>query len=692
MRYGTLTMASGLALLLFAGCDNSSSGDDMGPGLVDIGPVGGAGVDSDSDFISDSVEGFPDRDSDGDNQPDYLDTDSDGDSILDRIEAGDESLTTPPFDSDDDGVPDYLDDDSDGNRLLDRIEGEGDTDGNGIRDYADPDDDGDNILDIIEIGGGDFPRDTDADTVPDFRDIDSDGDFILDRTERGGEAEGRDSDQDGTLDYLDLDSDNDGLTDAEEAGDTDLSTSPVDTDGDEVPDYLDLDSDADGLRDSLELEINCSPINPDSDGDGSPDLIEVGAGTDCANAADNPRVRGDFVFIVPFREAADPPRDTLRFRTNIRRLDAYFNFDITGSMIGEINTMRSRVVEIIDRLSCSSSMAACTGDLGCSEGEICNFEGLCIEDPETSGCIPDLWTGVGTYAGGGNTYRNFLSLQPDPTVTQDAIPSAAEGPGFQESLFETAACIADPTVCFGALCGDSGIGCPSFRRDAVRVLVFITDETNQCVGPDENPGDAPCPIVNTAGAAGGRLALQKIRFIAVDADANNSPRQDLRAVGIASDTTDSTGDPFYYEGNEAAVADAVVTGIGDLAQELQFFVAIEAQDLTGDDGDAVQFIQRLEVNTETFGCSDPGRYADTNGDGFDDAFSALEVGTPVCWDVVVRPNARVRPLRDRPQVFEAQLTVFGDGSPLDQRRVFFLVPPEDCDTGPDSGGAGCREE
>ena len=28
-----------------------------------------------------------------------------------------------------------------------------------------------------------------------------------------------------------------------------------------------------------------------------------------------------------------------------------------------------------------------------------------------------------------------------------------------------------------------------------------------------------------------------------------------------------------------------------------------------------------------------------------------------------------------PLVFEAELTVYGDGSPLDSRTVFFLVPP-----------------
>ena len=45
-----------------------------------------------------------------------------------------------------------------------------------------------------------------------------------------------------------------------------------------------------------------SSVEGDSDMDGVSDLIEVGAGTDPLNAADNPRARGDFVFVVPYDE------------------------------------------------------------------------------------------------------------------------------------------------------------------------------------------------------------------------------------------------------------------------------------------------------------------------------------------------------------------------------------------------------
>jgi hypothetical protein len=89
--------------------------------------------DEDGDFISDGDEGCMygenGRDTDQDGIPDYQDLDSDGDGISDKIEAGDESIATPPMDTDGDGIPNYIDTDSDGDGVLDSDE---DRDGNGL--------------------------------------------------------------------------------------------------------------------------------------------------------------------------------------------------------------------------------------------------------------------------------------------------------------------------------------------------------------------------------------------------------------------------------------------------------------------------------------------------------------------------------------------------------------------------------
>ena len=85
-------------------------------------------------------------------------------------------------------------------------------------------------------------------------------------------------------------------------------------------------------------------------------------------------------------------------------------------------------------------------------------------------------------------------------------------------------------------------------------------------------------------------------------------------------------------------------------------------------------IDYLEINGSGGACTAVTPLEDTNGDGRSDAFPALRPGTPVCWDVVAARNTTVMPTLT-PQIFRARLTVRGDGSPLDSRIVYFLVPP-----------------
>jgi hypothetical protein len=89
-----------------------------------------------------------------------------------------------------------------------------------------------------------------------------------------------------------VDTDSDGLTDAEEAA---AGTDPnnPDSDGDGVNDRLEVqrddldptnpDSDGDGLNDGKELDFSCDPAVADTDGDGLSDKQEVlfMAGANC---------------------------------------------------------------------------------------------------------------------------------------------------------------------------------------------------------------------------------------------------------------------------------------------------------------------------------------------------------------------------------------------------------------------------
>ena len=69
-----------------------------------------------------------------------------------------------------------------------------------------------------------------------------------------------------------LDSDGDGIPNVVELGPT--PSTPLDSDGDGTPDYLDLDSDNDGVPDAT--EAGSDPANPvDTDGNGTPDYLDL---------------------------------------------------------------------------------------------------------------------------------------------------------------------------------------------------------------------------------------------------------------------------------------------------------------------------------------------------------------------------------------------------------------------------------
>ncbi|MAQ19430.1 MAG: hypothetical protein CMN30_32105 [Sandaracinus sp.] len=663
-----------IGLLVFAFSFSTGCGDDDGRMMTPDGAV--RRPDDDGDTISNQDEGSTSNvDTDGDGTPDYLDADSDNDGIFDVEEAGDADTNTPPVDSDADGVPDFQDFDSDNNGIPDAREFFGDTDGDGILDFADEDDDNDGLRDEEELQGRfDFPRDIDDDGIPDFKDPDSDNDTILDGTEGR-----RDTDGDGVPDLEDFDSDNDGLTDLEEAGDSDLFSPPVDTDGDRIPDYRDRDSDNDGLSDQLEVEAGTDPRLADTDEDGVSDLIEVGAGTNARDPEDNPRANGDFVFVVPFEEPARPARDTLSFRTNVQLADVYFLWDTTGSMDAEINNTRDRYEEIVTRLTCEDYGVACSSNGDCElagPDAICSTSGRCIEDPETAFCVADLWTGVGSYQDGGE-HANRISLQPLPSATQMAFPTDADLGGGSEALFESIACTANPTWCpAGAGCTPGGVGCPSFRTDAIRLLVAITDEPDGCSSCSPDTAFETGRIVRDAG----------ITFAGIKAGGTDAALQELQDVAVAAESYTATGAPLVFEAPDASddpepLIQGVVDAVNEIVRNVGLYVTIDQQDAPGDSGNSLQFIERLETNISRADCALVDELADVNPrDGYTETFPDLLPGKRVCWDLVVRPNRTVPPTAE-PQLFVANLIVTGNGSPLDRRQVFFLVPPDpDLDT------------
>jgi hypothetical protein len=652
------------ALALLVSCGPSGTGDDDGMGS-------GMPGDADGDTISDSDEGGPARDGDG--TPDYLDDDSDGDGIPDYREAGDGDAASPPLDTDLDGMPDFQDTDSDANGRSDGLDGLDDLDGDTVSNFQDVDDDGDQINDIDELGPNPLqPLDTDNDGIGDFRDTDSDDDTISDALETS-----QDYDMDGAGNYVDTDSDGDCIPDLiEAAGDP-----PADTDMDHHFDFIDRDSDDDGVPDATE-DSNCngvtdpgetSALDEDTDNDGTSDMIEVAAGTDPTDATDNPQANGDFVFVEPYMKPQTPLEDDLDFSTKLQAVDMYVIIDRSGSMSSEITSVKNNLATAVSRLTCPP---------------------LGTGNPAT--CIPDLWAGAGTvgYQGSGvAAFQNWVDVRQAPSFA--SLPTTEPSGCCAEPLtFATYAAITGQgganyamgsvparATCAGSPAANAGyatFGYPCFRQGALPVVLLATDE------PPISTGDTYKNPVWSAVLPSYTARKAKLVGILGSGVAGTSVDTDLRTMATQTGAVDAGNGnaPLVFNGADANAATAIENGIRTLATGLPLDINAVGVDDPSDTVDAmaafVDHLQTLQLGTAQ--CANGLNDIDTNADGFDDKYVQVRTGTPVCWKVVSKPNTTV-PAKDVPQLFKAKVKVYGDGvTQLDERDVFFLVPPAPFDS------------
>ncbi len=546
---------------------------------------------------------------------------------------------------------------------------------------------------------------------------DSDADTIADQHE--GVPTGIDTDEDGTPDSRDADSDNDTILDRDEAGDVNINTYPIDTDRDGEPDFRDTDSDGDGLADRLEAERGSSPVREDSDGDGATDLIEAAAGTDPNVAAQNPRARGDFVFVVPYEREPTPVRETLSFGTRIRTADVYFLMDNTQSMGGYIRTLQESIrsqlvprlraeifdvlfgvggfddypIPTVDVITTRLRFGALNSECNPTRSDTDSL-GIVHDSPffqyqELTSNLDLIETAVGRYA------EHCGSDSPEAGVA--ALYALATG----DSLGGYAR-YGSATRTSAAPCPEGGLGAACFRPNSVPVIVFMSDEaqhnapTCDLVGGGCGPGTcrscdygSEIPHAPTYEATIAALRNLRARVVAITVDGGlrgiafaerlvADTTLQLGATGVASDYV------FRADYSGVQLPDRIVQAVQAAVSGVPIDVSARIRDVQrpGEDTDAVAaFVERIEARRETsatVACTAGLETYDRpalDSDEVPDSFRRVTPGRPVCFDVVAKRNTTVMPPRE-PRLFEAHIEVIDAAdTQLDERSVYFLVPP-----------------
>lgn len=588
--------------------------------------------DDDGDGVPNGVEGKGDTDEDG--TPDYQDNDSDNDGISDL----EETPNGVPVDTDEDGTPDFQDTDSDGDGIDDSIEGTADFDGDGIPNYRDTDNDNDGIDDMIECPTQPC-NDGDSDGQPDYLDTDSDDDGIPDLYE-GVE----DVDKDGIPNFLDDDSDGDGILDYDE---NEENIPPLDSDEDGKANYIDSDSDNDGLSDKQELEFGSDPTIKDSDGDETDDFTEYIFGSDPKDP--NSNIPEDaFYLVLPY--GSDPEVRSLDFSTDIKKVDILIMVDLSGSMGEEHANLKSGIKStIIDGVKTQIPDSAFgLVKFGTIEDKVYSMAQYITTD---SAKVKSAVDGIST-CGGAYEYHNQALYQASTGTgtneTMDCVETDTWGNCESGSISIPAA------NCSGQ---EGNVGGACFRDEALPIMIMASDESF-----DEGAaGSWTSGTRKTTSIAIDAMNGINAKFIGID---STSAMGSFNTVSDGTGSNDGAGTRFNYSinGDGSGMSTQIVDAVVELTNNIQLEITTKAKHIDNVYGvsDTTQFITSIT----------PGNFPD------------VKPGQTVTFEVTFE-NDVIENDGYETMIFIANINVLGDGSFLDSRDVFIVVPGKDY-TGPEN--------
>ncbi len=411
------------------------------------------------------------------------------------------------------------------------------------------------------------------------------------------------------------------------------------------------------------------------------DLAEVSYGSDPTdNTSTIPP--DDFYVVLPYAPGDEALRE-LDFSTAIQKADILFLLDLSGSMSGEMNNIKSNLANVI-----IPGIAAAIPDAAIGLATFDDWRGI-NNDPAHPSFDDHIYTLMQTPTTDTVTITGVVSELSylsnggqEPQI--EALYQAATGEGFSGKFdykyvsapYHWAATFYPQMPaknCSGAA-GDIGGAC--FREQAMPIFIMMTDEafTAAVTNPNYFVWDAtpPYQLPHTRDEAIAAMNAIQAKFIGISSFEplgwNYDPEADLTAVCLGTGSTDENDAPFFYEigADGSQMSLQIVNAIAELTQKVRIDVTTERLSLPNPQNvDVTQFIKAVNPLSST-----PANGYDSKDDA---VFYGVRPGITVTFAVRFE-NDFYEPTGPEATLFRAQITVLGDGALLDTREVLIIVP------------------
>jgi hypothetical protein len=378
----------------------------------------------------------------------------------------------------------------------------------------------------------------------------------------------------------------------------------------------------------------------------------------------------------PPRICIEAPREngevsaTFSLPASLAVIDLMFLIDSSGSMTDEIETVRSRLRDVVVPGVRAAIQDAAFG--------VALFGEFPVEPHGPSSVAPYQLRSTITL----DVTRVEAALDETPTWGNFDDPEAAIEGLYQVMTGRGYGTPSTPGYVPASIgCPTGGTGGVCFRNDALPIVMLITD------APMHNgPPDVP-PFANyafTPAPHGYEETVDAVRAVgalvlALGAEDASRPEPHAHLQALARDTgsVGASGDPLWFSIGSRGdrIGDEIVSAVQFVASEVPLDVDAVAEDLPGDDIDARDVLRGVRAVS-----ADPAANVERIEE---DTFFGVIPGTALTFELIVDASELASSPERR--VFPARIIFRASGrSRLEVREIDIVVPGDD--------GVGCEGE